>query len=159
PAPAKSTANSTRHGFGGWLTTSKADPHLAVKDPELIKTVATAALTVLLSRVRDPKALVKWILAKTGIDPAHIEGLLKILVASAFDPAAAARALVEGATDLIGRLLDPNDWQFVKNSLEGLCIVPLAVDGGSHDPAQRGHRNGPREYIKTVEAAKGSTLT
>lgn len=159
PAPVGSGSNPTRHGFGGWLTTSKADPRLAVKDPELIKTVATAALTVILSRVRDPKALVKWILAQADIGLDHIDGLLKLLLAERLDPAAAARALVEGSTDLIGRLLDPNDWQFVKNSIEGLCIVPLAVEGGLHDPDRKGHRNGPRDYLKAVQSAPGSTLT
>src|SRR5262245_57887634 len=145
--PGESAPNPTRHGYNGWLTTSKADPKLAVTDPQLLKTIASAALAALLSSVADPRALAARIHATVEIHLDHAVDLLKLLLKDPFDPAAVARAIAENSLDLIERLLDPNDWQFVKNRLEGLCIVPLTVNGGKHDPALKGRRNGPREYI------------
>jgi choline dehydrogenase len=49
---------------------------------------------------------------------------------------------------VLGRLaagLDPNDWQLVRQSGEGVCVLPLST--------QRGRRIGSREYVKRVQQA------
>jgi choline dehydrogenase len=142
-----SAANPTAHGFYGWLTTSTADPKLALNDPQLLKIVATAALEALLHHVADPKVLAARIHAKAELFGGAASDLLNLLGQQPFDPGAVARALASQSLDLVGRLLDPNDWDFVKNSVEGLCVVPLTVDAGLRDPSRKGRRNGPRDYL------------
>jgi len=54
---------------------------------------------------------------------------------------------------VLGRLagnLDPNDWQLVRQSGEGVCVVPLST--------QAGHRVGSREYIRKAEKACAGRL-
>jgi choline dehydrogenase len=42
------------HGFDGWLTTSEADPRLALKDPEIIALLLKGILEVLRDHIGDP---------------------------------------------------------------------------------------------------------
>jgi choline dehydrogenase len=139
--------DSTRHGFNGWLTTSKADARLAVRDTQLLKVVASAVLQTLLRHVADPAALVARLLLKLELLPAKPLELVQLLLREPFDPDAVAQALVGNALDFFGRILDPNDWAFVSGREEGPVVVPLAVQGGVNDPDHRGWRNGPREYL------------
>jgi choline dehydrogenase len=49
---------------------------------------------------------------------------------------------------VLGRLaahLDPNDWELVRQSGEGVCVVPLSTE--------HGRRVGSREYVRQVEQA------
>lgn len=46
--------------------------------------------------------------------------------------------------------LDPNDWQLVRQSGEGVCVVPLST--------RAGRRVGSREYIRSVQKACGGRL-
>jgi len=39
--------NPSRHGFDGWLSTTLADPKLAVRDRQLLSVILRAALTSL----------------------------------------------------------------------------------------------------------------
>jgi choline dehydrogenase len=137
----------TRHGFNGWLTTSKADARLAVKDVQLLKVLASAALQTLLRHVADPAALVARLLLKLELLPTKPLELVQLLLRDPFDPDTVAQALVEHAADFLDRILDPNDWAFVSGREEGPVFVPLAVRGGIHDPDHRGWRSSPREYL------------
>jgi choline dehydrogenase len=157
-----------RHGFDGWLSTSKADPKLALPDLELLKEVATAALAVFLRTVGNPKALLSFLLGRARLPAQDLLEAVRRLVSAPFDPDKVARYLVERHAELLQRALDPNDWEFVRNSFEGLCVVPLAVEGqdkpGSPE-RRRGRRNGPREYVRatetdpTIEKESGGKLT
>jgi choline dehydrogenase len=145
--PPDSGPNPTRHGFEGWLTTSKADARLAAGDTEILKVVASAALATLMRHVADPQGLAARILTKIELIPTRPLDLIRLLLKDPFDPDAVTKALVEHALEFLDRLLDPNDWVFVKEYVEGLVVVPLAIKGGRQDPQHRGWRNGPREYL------------
>jgi choline dehydrogenase len=94
--------NESRHGYGGWLHTSLADPTLSTGDEQL-REILHGALA------------------------ANLEEFLGRPLNS-----------VEG---LDGGWADPNDWG-VRDSLEGLWQIPIAV----HD----GRRNGSREPLRDV---------
>ena len=54
---------------------------------------------------------------------------------------------------VLGRLashLDPNDWRLVRESGEGVCVMPMST--------HRGRRVGSREYVRRVRAACGDRL-
>jgi choline dehydrogenase len=53
--------------------------------------------------------------------------------------------------DILKSRIDPNDWRKVKESAEGLCLMPLTT--------RNGNRVGSREYIKAVEQACADNLT
>ncbi|MGO9155765.1 GMC family oxidoreductase [Mycobacterium sp.] len=93
--------NHARHGFGGWLHTSLADPLLAVGDEEIV-----------------------------GI-------LLDALVANLEEFLGRPLTALEDLRDWA----DPNDWR-VRDRLEGLWQIPMAV--------RDGRRNGSRERIRDV---------
>lgn len=52
------------HGFNGWLTTSEADPRLALKDPEIIELLLNGILEVLRDHIGDP-----FLRLETRLDP------------------------------------------------------------------------------------------
>ena len=99
------------------------------------------------------------------LDAASRHGFDGWLATNVADPAlmvkdAFLRRLVEGTlkesfmtlgrpvSRVLGRLaagLDPNDWQLVRQSGEGVCVLPLST--------QRGRRIGSREYVKRVQQA------
>jgi choline dehydrogenase len=138
--------NSARRGFDGWLSISPADPFRALgrdQDRELLQQIAIAAVETLLKRVRNPTALASLLMAKVGIDAEAALGILKLLLEEKPDLHRVANNLVEKTPDFLQKLFDPNDWEFVKNSMEGLCIVPLAV-------TSKGIRNSPREFIRAT---------
>jgi choline dehydrogenase len=152
PPPAEA-----RHGLGGWLSTSKADPTLALSNPdrELLKILATAALTVFLHAAANPRALLAYLLARSGPKVAALLETVEFLVSRPFDPAAVAEHLVRQHAELLQQALDPNDWEFVLHSFEGLCVVPLAVEGKEKSAGKllrkKGRRNGPREYVLATQ--------
>jgi hypothetical protein len=119
-------------------------------------------LQVLLSQLRDPAALVARLQEAWGIQLTDFLEILPLLHQEPFDAKAVADALIAKHTDLIQRLLDPNDWEFVKNRVEGICVVPLAVTGDRRkaEGVKPARRNGPREYIlatqKELAAKQGS---
>lgn len=42
-APAPGERNPTGHGYAGWLTTSRVDPHIAIGDKEVVRTILSTA--------------------------------------------------------------------------------------------------------------------
>jgi choline dehydrogenase len=117
--------------------------------------------------VATPKTLLSFLLARARLTQQELAEALKLVVSGAFDPHKLARYLVERYLarqhdDLLQRMLDPNDWEFVRNSFEGLCIVPLAVEGKDKPdgalPRRQGRRNGPREYVRATEKELGGRL-
>jgi len=50
----------------------------------------------------------------------------------------------------LGARFDPNDWQLVEQSGEGICVVPLST--------QRGRRVGSREYVRRTQQACAGRL-
>ncbi|HZY88860.1 MAG TPA: GMC family oxidoreductase [Gemmataceae bacterium] len=146
---------AARHGLGGWLSTSKADPKLALPDLELLKVVATAALTAFLRVAANPEALLTHLLGRAKLQTQELADALRLLLTAPFDPERAARYLVERQVGRLQEVLDPNDWEFVRHGWEGVCVVPLAVEGNDkpegRPPRRRGRRNGPREYVLATE--------
>jgi choline dehydrogenase len=64
------------------------------------------------------------------------------------------RTLGRPVTRVLGRLvnhLDPNDWQLVEDSGEGVCVMPLTI--------RNGHRVGSREFVRAVREACPGRLT
>src|SRR5262249_26950426 len=119
----------------------------AATDVQLLKLIASAAPQTVLRHVADKRALAARILGTIQLLPGKALEIVQLLLKDPFDPAAVAQALVGGSLEFLDRLLDPNDWEFVKQHLEGLVVVPLAVRGGKQDPKRRGWRNGTRELL------------
>ncbi|MFE5581741.1 GMC family oxidoreductase [Kitasatospora sp. NPDC056531] len=59
--------NKSGHGFDGWLSTSLADPRLALRDPQLLKVVVSAAEAALATTLRRPLTLLERL--DTYFDP------------------------------------------------------------------------------------------
>ncbi len=77
--------------------------------------------------------------------------LLKVILS------AAEEALIEDlgrpltSLESLNGFFDPNDWRAQANGMQGLWFTPLATDAGK--------RNGPREYIRAVQAKFPQNLT
>ena len=123
----------SRHGFAGWLATSRAQVRMALGDRQLIEMVAAAALATFFDLlVRKPGDLLAMARMFWRNNPG-LGGLWAILR----DPRAAlVRAVVQ--------TLDPNDYRTTLERREGVYFIPLAVDHGV--------RGGPRDRLKHVQA-------
>lgn len=126
---AQTAANPGRHGYGGWLTTETANPRALVGDKELINIVKAAVKEGLSRNRRDMLGFLSQVLAA-----------INNLPRDASDP-----------TSELARLLDPNDWSFVKDTREGVVLTPVATEGGQ--------RRGPREYLLETLAEFPNLLT
>ena len=92
----------------------------------------------LATNVADPLLMVR---------DAFVQALVKATLAESF------ATLGRPVSRVLGRLasrLDPNDWQLVSQSGEGVCVVPLTTT--------RGRRVGSREYIRRTQTACGGRL-
>ncbi len=117
--------NPSRHGFGGWLATTLADPKLVVRDRQLLAVIIRAALTSI--RERNPNFF------------SRINYLFSQLSGSLLSILKGEIAL----KDLLDQLLDPNDWRVAQTRPEGVFMIPLAVKDGK--------RVSTRDYIREVE--------
>jgi len=126
--PGLTEAAESRHGYSGWLATSKTDPGLAVGDPQLLEVIATAAAETFLDLLlKEPGGVLAAIKMFFKDHPSFRE-----LLAALRDPKAAfVQTIVE--------TLDPNDYRLTLERREGVYFVPLAIDAGA--------RNGTRERI------------
>ena len=64
--------NPGRHGFDGWLTTTMADPAIAIRDPELLGEILAAVAAACATNLVDPAKIVTGILEKrlvAAVDP------------------------------------------------------------------------------------------
>jgi choline dehydrogenase len=151
--PEPGDPGTARHGFDGWLSTSTAPPSLGDQGQQFVQEIATAALAALLTRVRNPTALASLLLARLDLDAKSALKILKLLV----DPGAppdlgkVAEELLKAQPGFLPRLFDPNDWEFVKNGMEGLCVVPLAVTARAEEGRLPGGRSSPREFIQATQ--------
>lgn len=92
----------------------------------------------LTTNVADPLLMVRDAFAKA---------LVKATLSESF------ASLGRPVSRVLGRLashLDPNDWQLVRQSGEGVCVVPLST--------RNGRRVGSREYIRRVQKECGQRL-
>ncbi len=117
-----------RHGYSGWLATSKTNPSLALGDPQLLEVIATAAAQTFLDLLlREPGGVLE---AVKMFFKDH-RGFRNLLAALTDPKAAFVQTIVEA--------LDPNDYRMTLERREGVYFVPLAIDAGA--------RNGTRERI------------
>jgi choline dehydrogenase len=66
--------NRSRHGFDGWLTTSFADPTLAISDGQLLAVILAAAKRALVEDLGRPLTLIEDLVTwdpKASLDPNH----------------------------------------------------------------------------------------
>ena len=87
----------------------------------------------LATNVADPLLMVR---------DAFAQGLVKAMLRESF------ATLGRPFSRVLGRLashFDPNDWRLVRQSGEGVCVMPVSTQGG--------HRVGSREYIRRVQRA------
>ena len=78
----------------------------------------------------------------------------KIIGSTAWDFIAERPSFVRAIVDSVRGTslhLDPNDWRLVRRSAEGVYVTPLATHGR--------RRNGPREYLRRVQAQCPQNLT
>jgi choline dehydrogenase len=125
--------NPSRHGFDGWLSTTLADPKLAVRDRQLLSVILRAALTSLRQRTPNFFSRINYLFTQLR------SSLLSIL---------------KGETalkDLIDQLLDPNDWRVAQARPEGVFMIPLAVKDG--------RRISTRDHIREIERQYPNKLT
>jgi choline dehydrogenase len=129
--PAVPDANTTRHGFDGWLGTQQADPTLAGGDVQLLKLLLSAVVETILQTL-GPGAL-------ANLNPLDLLAIL----AQTQNPQQILQAVLH-------TLLDPNDWAMTQGRGEGVFLVPLATGGG--------HRNGTREFLLDTAGRAGGKL-
>lgn len=131
--PTNPNDNPSRHGFDGWLTTSLADPKVAVGDRQLLTVILRAART----SIRDRKVNVL----------SRIEYLFTVVRSSIVSFLTGKTAL----KDIIDQMFDPNDWEMAKTRQEGAFMIPLAVKDGT--------RVSTRDVIREVERQHPDKLT
>jgi choline dehydrogenase len=128
-AAPSSGKDAARHGFSGWLSTSLANPDVALTDIDLLGEITAAAFESGLSqfRMRD------WFSTLL-----HLPKVNEL-----FRPGVDLR-------DFLVEMADPNDWEWNQTSGTGIALIPLAT--------QRGTRNGTREFIRQTAEQTGSKL-
>jgi choline dehydrogenase len=102
------------HGFGGWLTTTEADPLLVLKDHEIVPTLINAAKVALESGIEHPLVSVL-----TKLDPNDTRNGVDMREGLTFTPLAVAAAKRNGPRDYLLRmkLEHPNDLTIQLHSL------------------------------------------
>ena len=129
--------NFGRHGFGGWLPTTIADPALLLRDSQLLRLVVAAVQTCFTSDV-----WYSW----------GFRHRLKAAVESFSDPTGLQRVgVMHRALSWLSGLLDPNSWLHLRAGSEGPIFVPLTVKDGV--------RAGTRELIRDAERRMPRKLT
>lgn len=124
--PADPIHNPSRHGFDGWLHNTLADPSAAIKDPQLLRIIISAVIT--LFRDTTPNFLDRVAyLFNTFWN--NLLGVINQDIA---------------LKDFVDKLTDPNDWEVATERKEGVFMVPLATKGGK--------RISTRDYIRAVES-------
>ena len=113
--------NPSRHGFGGWLSTEEADPKLVLRDHELLRLLKKSAAEAFVDITNPVFRFLKTVWR---------------FIKSGFRVRSA---------------LDPNDWDFVNESAEGLRFTPLST--------KKGVRQGTREYVLRVQKRFPKNLT
>jgi choline dehydrogenase len=86
------------HGFQGWLTTSEADPHLALKDPQIISVLLDGVKQALLEHVGNP-----FVRIDTRLDPNDSRNGTNSPEGVAFTPLAVAKGKRNGPRDYLLR--------------------------------------------------------
>jgi choline dehydrogenase len=135
-APWSRFLNCARHGFGGWLPTSIADPALLVRDWVLTRLVIAALQTCIDAEI--------W-----GIKTRRAQ--FCSWLASFFRPGVWGASLPGQLARWLENFFDPNDWGRVKRSLEGPALLPLTVKDGV--------RRGTRELIYETMQVRPDQLT
>jgi choline dehydrogenase len=127
-APLKG-ANSSRHGFSGWLSTSLAKPDVALTDVNLIGEVTAAIFQSGLSQFRMRDWFGTVLRLAQLKETSHPEVELR---------------------DFLVEMADPNDWEWNEVSGTGIVLIPLATE--------RGTRIGTREFIRQTAEQTHSKL-
>jgi choline dehydrogenase len=102
------------HGFKGWLTTSEADPLLAIKDPEVIALLSNAIKESLIEQLDDPV-----LRAQTRFDPNDSRNREFNPEGLAFTPLAVDQGKRNGPREYVLRTRQryPNNLTILLNSL------------------------------------------
>ena len=124
--PSDPTKNTSRHGFDGWLNNTLADPSAAIKDPQLLKIILAAVVT--LFRDTTPNLLGRF---------AHAIDTVWNNILSVINQETALK-------DFVDKLTDPNDWEVAQERKEGVFMIPLSTKDGK--------RISTRDYIRAVES-------
>ncbi len=84
------------HGFDGWLTTSEADPHLALKDPEIVSLLLNGVKEALRDHIGSPLARIE-----TRFDPNDSRNAMNSPEGLAFTPLAVANCKRNGPREFL----------------------------------------------------------
>ena len=153
------------HGFGGWLTTSVADPRLVLKDVQIVSLLLNAIKLAFKAGVGNP--LLSLI---TRLDPNDLRNGINLREGLAFTPLAVAKGKRNGPREFLLRtqMEHPGNLTIQLHSLatrilfEGRRAVGVEFLEGKHlyeaDPEARNSQSVPPSFTKRQVLAKREVI-